>query len=52
MTTKSAKTEHSWACQECGKRLSAKQAERVMLGPNGCPKCGGADVDIYVPKER
>ena len=36
----------NWKCQECGKRMTAKQAEKAMFGADGCPKCGGADVDI------
>ena len=26
--------------------MTLKQAERASFGPNGCPKCGGADIDI------
>ena len=34
-------------CQECGKKFySVKAAERASW--NGCPKCNGMDIDIYV----
>lgn len=33
-----------WKCQECGKKMSLKAAERASL--NGCPKCGGVDIDL------
>lgn len=35
-----------WECQECGKRFSAKGAEKAMSV--GCPKCGGVDIDLHV----
>ncbi len=31
-------------CNECGKKLTLKQAERAVYR-DGCPKCGGADID-------
>ena len=35
----------TWACQECGKKFrSVAAAERASR--NGCPKCGGCDIDI------
>lgn len=37
-----------WVCLECGKKMTMKQAERAMLGPKGCTKCGGADIDLAV----
>lgn len=38
-----------FACMECGKKFyTVKAAERAAFGPNGCPKCGGADIDTYV----
>jgi len=34
-------------CMECGKKFyTVKTAERASH--NGCPKCGGVDIDIYV----
>lgn len=38
--------QRSWKCQECGKLLTQKQAEKVMYGDKGCPKCGGSDIDL------
>jgi predicted nucleic acid-binding Zn-ribbon protein len=38
-----------WKCLECGRKFkTAKAAERAAN--NGCPKCGGVDVDD-VPEE-
>lgn len=35
----------TFACMECGKKFkTAKAAERASY--NGCPKCGGCDIDI------
>lgn len=32
-------------CQECNEKFqTSKAAERAML--DGCPKCGGADIDL------
>lgn len=36
----------NWQCQECGWRLTLAAAERAMYGPNGCPGCGGSDIDL------
>lgn len=30
-----------WKCQECGKKMSFKTAQKME-----CPKCGGADIDL------
>lgn len=36
-----------FACMECGHRFpTLKAAERAAFGPNGCPKCGAADIDL------
>ena len=38
-----------FACQECGKKFkTVKAAEKAAW--SGCPKCGGLDIDLYVPK--
>ena len=33
-------------CQECGQRMTTKQAERASFGERGCLKCGGSDIDL------
>jgi ssDNA-binding Zn-finger/Zn-ribbon topoisomerase 1 len=44
-TTKvKTRTIKDWACQECGKLLTLKQAEKATYGCDGCPKCGGSDI--------
>lgn len=45
MTTKEKK---NWICQECGRRMTTKAAERAAFGPKGCPGCGGSDIDLVV----
>jgi uncharacterized protein YlaI len=48
-TAPKAKAPRDWQCQECGKRMTAKAAERAMYGgTDGCPKCGGMDIDLAV----
>lgn len=33
-------------CFECGKKFyTAKAAEKAAFGDNGCPGCGGSDID-------
>jgi len=33
-------------CLECGKKLSTvKDAEKASFGDNGCPGCGGSNID-------
>ena len=40
-----------FACQECGRKFkTAKAAERAAR--NGCPKCGGVDIDIDTYENR
>jgi hypothetical protein len=35
----------AFKCQECGKKFkTARAAERASY--DGCPKCGGCDIDI------
>jgi DNA-directed RNA polymerase subunit RPC12/RpoP len=37
--------EHTFKCMECGRKFrTARAAERAAN--NGCPKCGGVDIDI------
>lgn len=36
-------------CYECGRRFkSVKAAEKASL--NGCPRCGGVDIDLAVDR--
>jgi DNA polymerase II large subunit len=36
-----------FSCLECGHKFkTVKAAERASFGPNGCPKCGGSDIDL------
>ncbi len=51
MTTQTTtkKAIRDWQCQECGKRMTLKQAERATS--EGCPKCGGTDIDLADPPE-
>jgi predicted nucleic acid-binding Zn ribbon protein len=51
MTTTTTKTTKpratkDYACQECGHRMTLAQAERAARNVQGCPKCGGADIDL------
>lgn len=34
-------------CQECGKKFRSVDAAR-RASENGCPKCGGVDIDLDV----
>jgi len=43
----SAKTTSGFACNECGHRFrTVAAAEKASFGPDGCPGCGGADIDL------
>ena len=44
MKTKEPK---DWKCQECGKRMTLKAAEKATMGDKGCAGCGGVDIDLY-----
>lgn len=35
-------------CRECGRKFySVKAAEKASFGDEGCPGCGGSDIDAY-----
>jgi hypothetical protein len=37
---------------ECGHKFrTVKAAERASFGPNGCPGCGGSDIDLAPERE-
>lgn len=42
-----------FACQECGKKFRTVTAAQ-RASNNGCPKCGGVDIDVDVerPSDR
>lgn len=42
------KTIKDWKCQECGRLLTQRQAEKAMFGTEGCPGCGGVDIDLRI----
>ena len=46
------KARKDWQCMECGKLMTLKAAEKASFGPDGCPRCGGADIDQAVPVTR
>ena len=36
-----------FVCMECGHKFkTVKAAEKAAFGDKGCPKCGGADIDM------
>ena len=40
-----------FACMECGKKFyTTRAAERASFGDDGCPGCGGSDIDVYLDK--
>lgn len=52
-TKRKPKAKPIFWCQECGKAfLTVKAAEKAAFGPDGCPKCGGADIDCAPPKRE
>lgn len=40
-----------FACQECGHKFKTSRAADKALG-NGCPICGGTDIDLDVELEE
>lgn len=42
--TKKKPAPKNWACREYRTRMTISGAEKAMS--NGCPKCGGVDVDL------
>jgi len=50
MTTKTTAPDDSFFCQECGHRFrTVRVAEKAAWGDNGCPTCGGSDIDMGSP---
>jgi hypothetical protein len=46
-----AKATSGFCCQECGHKFrTVKAAEKAAFGDDGCPKCGGSDIDLGAPK--
>jgi Zn finger protein HypA/HybF involved in hydrogenase expression len=43
------KRQPEFECQECGKKFYSVAAAERALNEDGCPKCGGSDIDIYLP---
>jgi len=42
-----------WRCQECGHPFpNVAAAERAAFGDEGCPECGGSDIDMSPPLVR
>lgn len=40
-----------WKCLECGKKFrTTNAAHKASL--NGCPKCGGVDIDLDVEERQ
>ena len=37
----------TWKCQECGRKFKTTLAA-ARAANNGCPKCGGVDIDLDV----
>ena len=33
-----------WQCMECGRKMTARSAEKAMSV--GCVSCGGSDIDL------
>lgn len=45
------KTACDFYCQECGHKFrTLRSAERASFGPEGCPECGGSDIDEGKPR--
>jgi len=51
MTMKAkASNEAGFFCQECGHAFrTIKAAEKASFGDEGCPRCGGSDIDLGRP---
>lgn len=48
--SKTTKTS-GFACMECGHKFrTIKAAERASFSAQGCPKCGGADIDLSLER--
>ena len=43
------KTDWAWRCQECGHKFRSLAAVQRASWNDGCPKCGGVDVDYSLP---
>lgn len=50
-TVQKVKPTKDWKCNDCDKRMTLKQAEKVSFGTDGCLKCGGVDIDLMLPSE-
>jgi DNA-directed RNA polymerase subunit RPC12/RpoP len=44
---RATKPSSGFACMECGHKFrTIAAAQKAAFGDNGCPKCGGADIDL------
>jgi DNA-directed RNA polymerase subunit RPC12/RpoP len=40
-----------YQCLECGRKFyTTRAAEAATFGDDGCPGCGGTDIDVYVDR--
>lgn len=48
---KRRRSEPLYECLECGRKFfTTRAAERAVNSDEGCPGCGGVDIDVYVRK--
>ncbi len=52
MKRANSRSKRDWQCQECGHKMTLRQAEHAAFDLEGCPKCGGADIDMVAPLRR
>jgi DNA-directed RNA polymerase subunit RPC12/RpoP len=50
-TTTKKRIEPVFACMECGRKFRTVGAAQRATN-QGCPGCGGSDIDLYVPSEK
>lgn len=49
---KKNKPPKDWQCMECGRKMTARSAEKAMNGRVGCTGCGGSDIDLNLEVMR
>ena len=42
----------AFMCLECGKKFKSVASARRAMDEDGCPNCGGSDIDLHLERDE